>query len=164
MLEALATAVTAISWASMVLYPMSGSPSSKQGHADPPCRPGAATGVYRVAEPTLVKSRLPRIGERIAHKQGILAEKYEVEDRPLDPRDGQAVLEDDVVAEELAGGEGYAWEAGVHSLGGDQNIGAQVEVPDAMDARGGGAPCRDAVPGAWLDPLVCELSVRPPLT
>lgn len=117
MLEALNVAVTAISWASGVLYPMSGSPSSKQGHADPPCRPGAATGVYRVAEPTLVKSRLPRIGERIAHKRGILAEKYEVEDRPLDPRDGQAVLEDDVVAEELAGGEGYAWEAGVHSLG-----------------------------------------------
>ena len=41
-------------------------------------------------------------------------------------------------------------------LGGDQNIGAQVEVPDAMDARGGGTPCRDAVPDAWLDPLVCE--------
>lgn len=117
MLEALATAVTAISWASGVLYLISGSPSSKQGHADPPCRTGAATGVYRVAEPTLVKSRLPRIGERIAHKRGILAEKYEVEDHPLDPRDGQTILGDDVVAEELAGGEGYAWEAGVHSLG-----------------------------------------------
>ena len=25
-----------------------------------------------------------------------------------------------------------------------------------MDARGGGAPCRDAVPGTWLDPLVRE--------
>ena len=117
MLEALDVAATAISWASGVLYPMSGSPSSKQGHADPPCRPGTATGVYRVAEPTLVKSRLPRIGERIAHKRGILAEKYEVEDHPLDPRDGQTILGDDVVAEELAGGEGYAWEAGVHSLG-----------------------------------------------
>lgn len=135
---------------------MLGSSSSKQGHADPPCRPGAATGVYKVAEPALVKSRLPRIGERIAHKRGILAEKYEVENHPLDPRDGQIILEDDVVAEELAGSEGYAWEAGARSLGGDQNIGAQVEVPDAMDARGGGTPCRDAVPDAWLDPLVSE--------
>lgn len=87
---------------------MSGYLSSKQGHADPLCRPGAATGVYKVAEPAFVKSRLPRIGERITHKRGILAEKYEVEDHPLDPRDGQTILEDGVVAEELAGGEGYA--------------------------------------------------------
>ena len=41
-------------------------------------------------------------------------------------------------------------------MGGDQNIGAQIGVTDAMDARGGGAPCRDAVPGTWLDPLVRE--------
>ena len=52
MLEALDVAVTAISRGSGVLYPMSGSPSSKQGHADPLCRPGAATGVYKVAEPS----------------------------------------------------------------------------------------------------------------
>lgn len=105
MLEALATTVTAIPRASRILCPMSGSLSSKQSHANPLCRPGAATGVYKVAEPALVKARLPRIGERIAHERGILAEKREVEDRPLDPRDGQTILEDDIIAEELAGGK-----------------------------------------------------------
>jgi len=45
-----------------------------------------------VAEPILVKTRPSRIGERTAHEQGILAEKREVEDRLLEPRDGHPTL------------------------------------------------------------------------
>ena len=45
-----------------------------------------------VAEPILVKTRPSRIGERTAHERGILAEKREVEDRLLEPRDGHPTL------------------------------------------------------------------------